>query len=110
MTVLNDNGKYNHVKCSYVGNVTTIILTTMNNQYFKAMTIYAVSAVHIFADYPYHPDIVSYHKSLESANKKADEITKEYKNAKANGWYDENVNPLSMYQSEATVVEIEVND
>lgn len=74
------------------------------------MKIYTVSAIHIFADYPYHADIVSYHKSLESANKKAEEITKEYKCAKANGRYDENGNPLCVYQSEATVSEITVLD
>lgn len=74
------------------------------------MKIYAVLAVHIFADYPYHADIVSYHKSLASANKKADEITKEYENAKANGWYDKDGNPLYTYQSKATVAEITVFD
>lgn len=74
------------------------------------MKIYTVSAVNIFADYPYHADIVSYHKSLESANKKADEINKEYENAESNGWYDENGNPLCMYQSRATVSEITVLD
>lgn len=74
------------------------------------MKIYAVLAIHISADYPYHPDIVSYHKSLESANKKADEITKEYENAKRNGWYDQNGNPLCKYPSEATVTEITVLD
>jgi hypothetical protein len=74
------------------------------------MKIYAVLAVDISADYPYHADIVSYHKSLESANKKADEITKEYENAKSNGWYDENRNPLCGYQSKGTVSEITVLD
>lgn len=74
------------------------------------MKIYAVLAVSIFADYPYHADIVSYHKSLESANKKADEINKEYEDAESNGWHDENGNPLCMYQSKATVSEITVLD
>lgn len=74
------------------------------------MKIYAVLAVDIFADYPYHADIVSYHKSLESANKKAEEITKEYENAKANGWHDKYGNPLCAYQSKGTVSEITVLD
>lgn len=74
------------------------------------MKIYAVLAVDIFADYPYRADIVSYHKSLETANKKADKITKEYEYAKANGWYDENGNPLCAYQSEGAVSEITVLD
>lgn len=74
------------------------------------MKIYTVLATHIFADYPYHADVVSYHKSLESANKKADEINKEYEYAKDNDWYDENGNPLCMYQSRATVSEITVLD
>lgn len=74
------------------------------------MKIYAVSAVSIFADYPYHADIVSYHKSLESANKKADEITKEYEYAKVNDWYDKNGNPLFFYQSEGRVSEITILD
>lgn len=74
------------------------------------MKIYAVSAVNIYADYPYHPDIIAYYKTLESANKKADEITKEYEYAKANDWYDEDGNPLSNYQSKATVTEITVLD
>ena len=74
------------------------------------MKIYAVLAIDICADYPYHPAIVSYHKSLESANKVADEITKEYEYAKANDWYDKNGNPLCMYQSTGTVSEITVLD
>lgn len=74
------------------------------------MKIYAVLAVDIFADYPYHADIVSCHKSLESANKKADKITKEYENAKSNGWFDKNGNPLFSYQSKGTVSEITVLD
>lgn len=74
------------------------------------MKIYAVSAVNIYADYPYHPEIVSYHKTLESANKKADEITKEYEYGKSNGWQDQNGNPSSIYQSKATVAEITVLD
>ena len=74
------------------------------------MKIYAVLAVDIFADYPYHPAIVSYHKSLESANKKADEITKEYEYAKANDWYDKDGNPLCIYQSKGSVSEITVLD
>lgn len=45
-----------------------------------------------------------------SANKKADEINKEYENAESNGWYDENGNPLCIYQSRATVSEITVLD
>jgi len=74
------------------------------------MKIYAVLAVSIDADYPYRPDIISYHKSLESANKKADEITKEYEYAESNGWYDEYGNPLCQYQSKVTVSEITVLD
>lgn len=74
------------------------------------MKIYAVLAVNIFADYPYHASIVSYHKSLESANKIADEITKEYEYAEANGWYDKNGNPLCNYQSKGSVSEITVLD
>lgn len=74
------------------------------------MKIYAVLAVSIFADYPYHADIVSYHKSLESANKEADKITKEYEYAKTNGWYDKNGNPLCAYQSTGRVSEITVLD
>lgn len=74
------------------------------------MKIYAVLAVNICADYPYYADIVSYHKSLESANKIANEITKEYKYAKANDWYDKNGNPLCRYQSEGSVSEITVLD
>lgn len=74
------------------------------------MKIYAVLAVDIFADYPYHADIVSYHKSLESANKKADKINKEYEYAKSNGWYDEYGNPLCNYQSGSTVSEITILD
>lgn len=72
------------------------------------MKIYAVLAVSIYADYPYHPEIISYYKTLEAANKKADEITKEYEYAKSNGWYDQNKNPLTTYQSKATVTEITV--
>lgn len=74
------------------------------------MKIYFVSAVSVYADYPYHTEIISYHKSLESANKIADKITKEYESAKANGWYDENGYPLSEYQSTAFVGEITVLD
>lgn len=74
------------------------------------MKIYTVLAVNIFADYPYHADIVSYHKTLESANKKADEINKEYEYAKSNDWYDDHGNPISNYQSKATVSEITVLD
>lgn len=74
------------------------------------MKVYAVLAVHIFADYPYHADIVSYHKTLESANKRADEITKDYEYAKSNDWYDEYGNPFCSYQSGATVTEITVLD
>ncbi len=74
------------------------------------MKIYAVLAISIFADYPYHADIVSYHKSLESANKVADRITKAYEYARANGWYDKDGNPLCGYQSEGTVSEITVLD
>lgn len=74
------------------------------------MKIYAVLAVHMYADYPYRPDIISYHKSSESANKKADELNKEYEYAKANGWHDKYGNPLCEYQSKATVAEITVLD
>lgn len=74
------------------------------------MKIYAVLAIDIRADYPYHPAIVSYHKSLESANKVADEITKEYEYAKVNGWYDKESNIVCNYQSEGTVSEITVLD
>ena len=75
------------------------------------MKIYAVLAISISADYPYHADIVSYHKSLESANKEADKITKEYEYAaKANDWYDKNGNPLCVYQSKGSVSEITVLD
>jgi hypothetical protein len=74
------------------------------------MKIYAVFAISICADYPYHAEIVSYHKSLESANEVADEITKEYEYAKANDWYDKDGNPLCMYQSEGSVSEITVLD
>lgn len=70
------------------------------------MKIYAVLAVSIYADYPYRANIVSYHKTLESANKKAEEITKEYEK----GEYDEYGNPSSNYQSRATVSEITVLD
>jgi len=72
------------------------------------MKIYAVLAIDISADYPYYADVVSYHKTLESANRKADEINKEYENAKSNGWYDKYGNPLCNYQSGATVSEITV--
>ena len=72
------------------------------------MKIYAVLAVDICADYPYHPNVISYHKTLESANKVADRITKEYENAEVNGWYDENGNPLCGYISKASVSEITV--
>lgn len=74
------------------------------------MKIYAVLAVSIFADYPCYAEVISYHKSLESANKEADKITKEYEYAKANDWYDENGNPLSIYQSTGRVSEITVLD
>ena len=74
------------------------------------MKIYTVSAVSIFADYPYHADIISYHKTLESANKKADEVNKEYEYSKSNDWHDDHGNPLSSYQSNATVSEITVLD
>ena len=74
------------------------------------MKIYAVSAVSIFADYPYHADIVSYHKSLESAIKVADKITKEYEHANAHDWYDKNGNPMCIYQSKGKVSEITVLD
>lgn len=74
------------------------------------MKIYVVLAVPVYADYPYHAEIVSYHKSLESANKIADKISKEYVSALANGWYDENNYPLSEYQSTAFVNEITVLD
>lgn len=74
------------------------------------MKIYTVSAVHIYSDYPYRADIVSYHRTLESANKKANEITKEYEYAKHNDWFDQNGNPLCKYQSKATVSEITVLD
>ena len=74
------------------------------------MKIYAVLAIDIRADYPYHPAIVSYHKSLESAKKKADEITKAYEYAKAHDWYDKNGDPLCSYQSKGTVSEITVLD
>lgn len=72
------------------------------------MKIYAVLAVSIFADYPCHAEIISYHKTLESANKIADKINKEYEYAKANDWYDEDGNPLCGYQSNSTVSEITV--
>jgi hypothetical protein len=74
------------------------------------MKIYAVLAVSIDADYPYHADIISYHKTSESANKKADEINEKYEYAKSNGWHDKYGNPLCIYQSKATVSEITVLD
>jgi len=74
------------------------------------MKIYCVSAVDMFADYPYRAETVSYHKSLESATKAADEINKSYRFAKENNWYDENGNPLCNYQSEASIGEIDVLD
>jgi hypothetical protein len=74
------------------------------------MKIYAVLAISIFADYPYHADIVAYYKSLESAKKAADRITKAYEYARANGWYDKDGNPLCVYQSTGSVSEIDVLD
>lgn len=74
------------------------------------MKIFVVEAVSILADYPYRPEPVAYHKSLESAVKKAAELNKMYEKAQKEGYYDEVGNPIHFYQSKATVCEITVLD
>jgi hypothetical protein len=58
--------------------------------------IYAVYATHIYTDYPWSPTVVSYHKSLKSAKKKADEINKGYGPTENGYWYNASVKEVTI--------------